>query len=71
MTLLGVGVAAGLLVALGATRVLTTLLYEISPMDAVTYAGVALLLGLAGLFAAWIPAWRASAANPAKTLRAE
>jgi predicted permease len=71
MTLLGVGVAAGLLVALGATRVLATLLYEISPTDALTYVGVAMLLGVAGLFAAWIPAWRASAANPAKTLRAD
>ena len=71
MTLLAVGVGAGLLVALGTTRVLATLLYEISPTDALTYLGVAVLLGAAGLLAAWIPAWRASAANPAKTLRAD
>jgi predicted permease len=71
MTLLGVGVGIGLLVALGATRVLATLLFEISPTDALTYLGVAVLLGLAGLVASWLPAWRASAANPAKTLRAD
>jgi putative ABC transport system permease protein len=71
MTLLAAGVGVGLLIALGATRVLATLLYEISPTDALTYVGVALLLGLAGLLAVWIPAWRASAANPATTLRAE
>jgi putative ABC transport system permease protein len=71
MSLLAIGVAAGLIVALGATRILATLLYEISPTDVLTYVGVAVVLGLAGLLAAWIPAWRASAANPARTLRAE
>lgn len=70
-TLLGVGLAAGLLGALGVTRVLTTLLYEIAPTDALTYAGVAVLIAIAGTVAAWIPARRASAADPAVTLRAE
>jgi putative ABC transport system permease protein len=58
-------------VALVVTRVLSTLLFEISPTDAVTYLAVALVIGAAGMLAAWLPAWRASAANPAKTLRAE
>lgn len=71
LRLLGIGIAAGLLVALGATRVLTSLLYQVSATDAVTYAGVALLITAVGLVAAWIPAWRASSANPAVTLRAE
>jgi ABC-type antimicrobial peptide transport system permease subunit len=69
--LLGLGVVAGFLLSLAATRVLTNLLYEIQPTDAVTYTGVALLIGGAGLLAAWVPAWRASSANPASTLRAE
>ncbi|MEX2153000.1 MAG: ABC transporter permease [Gemmatimonadaceae bacterium] len=69
--LLAVGITVGLLVAVAATRVLTTLLYEISPTDALTYAVVALLIVGVGMLAAWIPAWKASAANPANTLRAE
>lgn len=69
--LMSIGIAAGLLVALGATQMLTSLLYEVSTTDAVTYIGVAALVIAVGLVAAWIPAWRASSANPAVTLRAE
>jgi predicted permease len=69
--LLSLGIAAGLLVSIWTTRLLATLLYEIRPTDPITYAGVAVLIGGVGLFAAWIPALRASTANPAGTLRAE
>lgn len=69
--LLIAGITVGLLVAFATTRVLTSLLYEISPTDALTYAVVALLIVGVGMLAAWIPAWKASAANPANTLRAE
>jgi putative ABC transport system permease protein len=71
MRLMAIGVVAGLLVALGATQLLASLLYEVSATDAVTYVVVALLVTAVGLLAAWIPAWRASSANPAVTLRAE
>jgi putative ABC transport system permease protein len=71
LTMLVGGVAGGLVVALGATRVLATLLYEIQPTDAATYAGVAVLIVVIGLAAAWLPARRASTADPALTLRAE
>ena len=70
-TLLGAGIVAGLLVALWATRVLAKLLFEVAPTDALTYAGVAVVIGGAGMIAAWVPALRASTANPANTLRAE
>jgi putative ABC transport system permease protein len=69
--LLVLGIAAGLLVASGATRVLGTLLYEVRPLDALTYAAVALIIALTGLLAAWIPARRASGADPAVTLRTD
>ena len=69
--LLAFGITGGLLVALGATRVLATLLYEVRPTDLVTYAGVAVVIGAFGMVAAWVPALRASTANPATTLRAE
>jgi predicted permease len=71
MTMLTLGIGAGLLVSLGATRVLATLLYEIRPTDGLTYGVVALLILGVGVLAAWIPAWRASSANPATTLRSD
>ncbi|MGH7677091.1 MAG: ADOP family duplicated permease [Gemmatimonadaceae bacterium] len=70
-TLLGLGIAGGLIAALGATQVLATLLYEVQPTDLLTYAGVTVFIGGAGMLAAWVPALRASMANPANTLRAE
>jgi putative ABC transport system permease protein len=71
MTLMGAGIAAGLFIALGATQVLATLLYEVQPTDALTYLSVALVLAAVGAAAAAIPAWGASRADPASTLRAE
>ncbi len=71
VSLLVLGIGIGVLVALGTTRVLSTLLYEIRPTDPLTYAAVAVLIAAAGLLAAWLPALRASTANPATTLRAE
>jgi predicted permease len=71
MRLLVLGIGIGVVAALGATRVLSTLLYEIRPTDPLTYAAVAVLVAAAGLLAAWLPALRASTANPATTLRAE
>jgi putative ABC transport system permease protein len=69
--LLALGIVGGLAVALGATRVLKTLLFEVQPTDALTYAVVALVIAATGIVAAWIPALRASTADPATTLRAE
>ena len=47
--LTGIGIAAGIAVALGATRVMTALLYETEPGDPATLAFVALLLGTVAL----------------------
>jgi len=70
-TLIGAGVVAGLLISLAATRVMTALLYQTTATDPLTYAMVAALIVGAGLTAAFVPALRASTANPANTLRAE
>jgi putative ABC transport system permease protein len=70
-TLLGVGIVVGLMVALGATRVLTTLLYEIQPTDALTYVAVAVMIFVVGILASLVPALRASAADPSHTLRSD
>ena len=65
------GGVVGLLAALASTRVLRAFLFDISPTDPLTLAGVVVfLLALSGL-AAYVPAMRASRLDPAAVLRAE
>lgn len=69
--LAALGVAIGLGASWGATRFLATVLYETSPCDPATYAGVAMILLLVATVACWLPARRASQINPNGALRAE
>ena len=69
--MLGIGLLIGFAGALAASRVLRSLLYEVSATDPTIYAGVAVVLALAAAFACWIPARRASRVDPMITLRAE
>ena len=71
MRLLGIGLVVGFLGALAASRVLRSLLFEVSATDPLIYVGVALLLGIAAALACWIPARRAARVDPIITLRAE
>ena len=71
MTLAGVGIAIGLVGAMGVTRVMRALLYETSPTDPLTFAGVVPLLVAAALLACWVPARRAMRADPIVALRCE
>jgi ABC-type antimicrobial peptide transport system permease subunit len=71
LSLILVGLAAGLIAAVFTTRALRTLLYQVAPVDVVTFIAVAALLTLTGLIALWIPATEASRADPASVLRAE
>jgi len=66
-----VGLVAGLLGAFALTRYLSQLLFEVTPIDPLTYLAVALLLLGAGLLASWIPARRALIADPVRMLRHE
>jgi len=50
---------------------MSSLLFGIKPLDPLTYAGGALLLGLAGVLASYLPARRASAVDPVEALKAE
>lgn len=69
--LLVIGVAIGIAAALSAGTVLRSFLYGVVPYDAMTIAGVCLLLLACGLFASYIPARRASRIDPIKALRWE
>jgi putative ABC transport system permease protein len=63
------GVALGLLAALALGRFLSGLLYEVAPTDPATLAVVSLLLAVAALAAAAVPARRATAVDPVDALR--
>ncbi|HKW46718.1 MAG TPA: FtsX-like permease family protein, partial [Gemmatimonadaceae bacterium] len=65
------GIAAGLAIAVVASRVLTSMLVEVRADDPITYVGVALLLGATALLASLIPARRAARIDPMEAIRAE
>jgi putative ABC transport system permease protein len=65
------GLAVGLAGALAASRLLTSLLFEVKPSDPATFALVAALLGVVALGACLIPARRATRVDPMVALRYE
>jgi putative ABC transport system permease protein len=71
MLLAMIGVAVGLAGALGLTRFLSSLLYDIKPADPLTFLGVALILGAVAFAACYIPARRATKVDPMVALRYE
>jgi putative ABC transport system permease protein len=71
MLLAGEGVALGLVGALSLTRLMTAMLFGVSAIDGLTYAGVSALL-VATVFAACVvPVTRATTVDPLDALRAE
>ena len=71
MLLVTAGLAVGLGGALALTRLMTTLLFEVSPTDPITFGAVALCLIVAALLACYIPARRATRVDPLVALRYE
>ncbi len=67
----GVGAVAGLAGALATSRVLSALLYRVSPSDPASLGGACLVLLLVGGLAAYVPARRATRVDPVQALRAE
>jgi putative ABC transport system permease protein len=71
MLLVVIGLAIGFLVALGATRVMSTLLYGVGANDLSIYAVVIALLSAAAFLASYVPARRAMKVDPMVALRYE
>jgi len=71
LVLSGIGAAIGLAGALVLTRLMKSILFEVSPADPLTYAAVSLFLILAAALASYLPARKATSVDPAEALRAE
>jgi len=69
--LAGLGIVLGTVLAFSTSRILSTLLYQVSPRDPLTYLGVVGLLGLVVVAASWLPARRAGKVDPLVAMRAE
>jgi len=63
------GVALGAAVALGLTRLLGNLLYNVSPRDPMAFGSALVVMTIAALAACFLPAWRATRTDPARALR--
>jgi len=71
LVMAGIGILLGLSAAAGLSRFMTSLLFGVTPLDPVTYASVAAVLGLAVVTASYLPARRAAAVDPVEALKAE
>ena len=65
----GIGVAIGIIAAIGLTRTIESLLFAVTPTDPIAFAGVVLFLLLVATVACYLPARRATEADPIEALR--
>lgn len=71
LMLAGIGVVCGVATAIPLTRLMSALLFEVSPLDPLTYVAVSIGLVAAALLASYLPARRATRIEPVEALRAE
>ncbi len=71
LLLTGVGVACGLAAAFALMRAMSSLLFNVKPVDPLTYGAVSLGLFATAALASYLPSRRAAAVNPVEALRAE
>lgn len=69
--LIGAGLLAGLALAVATGRLVAGFLYQVQPLDAMTYAAVAIALAVIGLISALVPARKAASIQPMQALRDE
>jgi ABC-type antimicrobial peptide transport system permease subunit len=69
--LTGIGLAVGVIGATAAARLISGMLFEVRPYDAVTYVSVVVGLGVLSLAASYVPARRATLIDPLLVLRQE
>ena len=71
LTLAAIGTGIGLIASLMVARLMSSMLYGVTPTDPVAFAGSAALVILVALAASWIPARRAASIDPMQALRTE
>jgi putative ABC transport system permease protein len=71
LTLIGLGLVAGIVCAVPATRLMRGMLYQIGPNDPITFVSIGALLALVGCLAAYLPAKLGTRLDPVTTLRAD
>jgi putative ABC transport system permease protein len=71
LLLTGVGIVCGLATAAAVMRLMKALLFNVSPLDPLTYVAVSLGLVAAAVMASYLPSRRVAAVNPVEALRAE
>jgi len=71
LVLSGVGAVCGLAAALALTRLMKSLLFDVSPADPLTYAGASMALVVAAMIGSYVPARRAMRVDPVEAMRAE
>jgi predicted permease len=71
LILAGVGVVCGLAAAMASMRLMSSLLFHVTPVDPITYSAVSACLVATALLASYLPSRRAAAVDPVDALRAE
>jgi ABC-type antimicrobial peptide transport system permease subunit len=66
-----IGLTIGVAAAVALSRVLTTLVFGVTPRDGTTFVVVSLLVIVVGLFASAVPGYRATRVDPLQALRTE
>jgi len=67
----GLGLLLGIAGATALTRLLSSFLYQVKPVDPLTFIAVSVMLGAISLLASYVPAWRAARVDPMVALRYE
>jgi ABC-type antimicrobial peptide transport system permease subunit len=71
MLLTGVGVVCGLVAAFITMRLMSSLLFNVSPVDPLTYAAITVVVVVIAYLACYLPSRRAATVDPVNALRAE